>query len=98
MNEVHPNEIKFMQVEFERLEGIVKENQAAVKDGLDKIEVELKILNRNYVSRSELQKKCDDIYCHIDKKADGWVQKAVAGFIAVVLFAFLGGLIALVFV
>ena len=88
---VHPNEITFMKKEFARLEKTMSEGFADIK-------AELKILNRSYVSKEELDKKYEHICKKIESKADLWVQKVMTGFITFVLFSFLAGVTALVFI
>lgn len=65
--QVHPNEIKFMKKEFQRLED-------SMNKGFADIKAELKILNRSYVSKEELDKKYDTLCVKIEKKADKKVE------------------------
>ena len=86
---VHPNEIKFMKKEFARLEKTMSEGFADIK-------AELKILNRSYVSKEELDKKCENICKKMEGKADKWVQTVVGGAVFIVLSGVFLALLSLV--
>ncbi len=96
--EVHPEQITSMKKELDRIDKTMTE-------GFSSIKAEMKILNRNYVSRDDLDKTvtklCDKMEKNIgelqNNKADKWVQSVVAGTIYVaggaVILALMGSII-----
>lgn len=95
-NSVHPNEITFMKKEFARLEKAVNDGFEKNDKNLDSLRAEIRILSRSYVSKEEMKEETQKICSIVDKKADIWVQKAVAGFIVMVVVAFLTAVITLI--
>lgn len=94
--QVHPNEITFMKKEFARLEKAVNEGFDKNDKNLDALRAEIRILSRSYVSKEEMKEETQKLCDMVDQKADIWVQKAVAGFIVMVVVAFLTALITLI--
>lgn len=94
--QVHPNEITFMKKEFARLEKAVNEGFDKNDKNLDALRAEIRILSRSYVSKEEMKEETQKLCDMVDKKADIWVQKAVAGFFVMVVVAFLTALITLI--